>query len=57
VGSNPDVEIEQSMMGWTVAVNGITMAGPYDRRKRAVQAKKRLRREWSSENDHGGWFR
>lgn len=42
------------MMGYEVAVNGVTMAGPYQRKARAQQAKKRLRREWDGGGFSGG---
>lgn len=44
------------MMGYEVAVNGVTMAGPYERKARAQQAKKRLRREWDSGGVTGSLF-
>lgn len=58
MGTDPRVEIRDTMMGYEVAVNGVTMAGPYSDKARARQAAKRLRREWDNRTNTltGGLF-
>lgn len=56
MGQQPTVSIRESMMGYEVAVNGVTMAGPYDRRRKAEQAAKRLRREWQNNSSSAGFL-